>query len=212
MQRGGKNGRAWTDARTEVGLDGLLEGGELAAAGGALLEHGLEGPRDEPSRGARHGRGRSPPFLLLLRVAAGPGGRKWSGWIRGQGEDARSEERETEGGFGSGRLTTPPRPRSRSCGRGFQRIARTFCQISFTPVYFASARPPTHSQATPGSCNRRFGACAQGLVHLCQTGEHVDKLNTCVFVFCGQTCANLRCTPGLTTILIQGSVRMPAFE
>jgi hypothetical protein len=35
----------------------LLERGELAAVGCALLEHGLEGPRDEPTRGACHRRG-----------------------------------------------------------------------------------------------------------------------------------------------------------
>ncbi len=70
-------------ARTEVGLDGLLQRGELAAVGCALLEHGLEGPRDEPSRGARHGR-RSPPV----------GGRG----ERGGGNGFRSEERERSWG------------------------------------------------------------------------------------------------------------------
>jgi hypothetical protein len=63
-------GEGKKSTRTEVGLDGLLERGELAAVSGALLEHRLEGPRDEPARGARHRRGSHE----LLRPQGGGGG------------------------------------------------------------------------------------------------------------------------------------------
>lgn len=45
--------------RTETCLYGLLKRSVLLV-GGALLEHGLEGARDESPGGARHGRGEIP--------------------------------------------------------------------------------------------------------------------------------------------------------
>jgi hypothetical protein len=154
--------------RTEVGLDGLLEGGELAAAGAALLEHGLKGPRDEASRGARHGRGGSP----------GRGGAR--GGEGGNGvvgsEDARSGEREAEEGRGVWIWAPPSLLLDLARSRGFQRIARTIFLQKFLShrYYFALTRSPTKCQTT-GLVYRRFGACAPGFVPLGQTGQHVDK-------------------------------------